>query len=188
MAILPRLPLERKTHAKSSTTQAMTRLMNLHCYPGCQPSASLLLRGITLTGPPRLVKWVLTSLVKHWYFWGCPSGAHSSTFFPILTIPTSLLVMNCAEGPYHTDSVYNGYSLLCIYCLELELQRACASVSFSPTASKSWLSISCPVKMIPRIILPFGSRGYKYILSMEPSQHRNSFCSQNIHWLETPQT
>lgn len=135
----------------------------------------------TLIGSPRLVKWVLTSLVKRWYFWGCPPEAHSSTFFPILTIPTILLVMNCVEGPYHTDSVYNVYNLLCIYCLELELQRACASVSFSPSASKSGLSISYAVKMIPRISLPFGSRGYKYVLSMAPSQHQNSFCSQNIH-------
>lgn len=74
--------------------------------------------------------------------------------------------MNCVEGPYHMDSANNGYSLLCIYCLELELQKACASVSFSPSASNSGLSISYPVKIIPRIILPFGSWGYKYILSM----------------------
>ncbi|KAL6090905.1 hypothetical protein STEG23_021337 [Scotinomys teguina] len=30
---------------------------------------------------------------------------------------------NCVEDPYDVDSVYNGYSLLRIYCLELELHQ-----------------------------------------------------------------
>lgn len=46
--------------------------------------------------------------------------------------------MNCAEGPYHTDSVYNGYSLLCIYCLELELQRVCDLCVFFSYGIKVW--------------------------------------------------
>lgn len=65
------------------------------------------------------------------------------------------------------DNVYNGYCLLCIHCLKLELHKCLCLCVFFSFNIKFWsLYISYPVKIIPEAILPFGSLGYKYILLM----------------------
>lgn len=144
IAILPRLPLGRKTHVKSPVTQDMSCLINLHCYPGCLQSPLLL--------PPqdhthRVSTSSKVGMYPHLWSTGITEPAlqeHTPVpYSPSLTILIMLLVMNCVESLYHMDIIYNGYRLLSIHCLKLEFhQDLLLSIFFSFNIKFRSLSVS----------------------------------------------
>lgn len=94
---------------------------------------------------------------------------------------------NCVEGPCHVDSVYNGYDLLHTHSLPCctgtlpgpETFAACAPCYPSATSNSS-LSVSYTAKVLPRVILLFGSLVYKNIfLGVIPVDGTISFVTLN---------